>query len=89
MEQCYLTEPAVMFKADDWTSGDRLWIQDWIAPFGHSLRMKKVVTDIVFPEHFGRMLYHRHACGQVKSWHGKNTQREERERWYQEHSVIG
>ncbi|WP_053007603.1 toxin-activating lysine-acyltransferase [Pragia fontium] len=89
MEQRYLTEPAVMFKADDWTSGDRLWIQDWIAPFGHSLRMKKVVTDIVFPEHFGRMLYHRHARGQVKSWYGKNTQREERERWYQEHPVIG
>ncbi|QBH95453.1 toxin-activating lysine-acyltransferase [Limnobaculum zhutongyuii] len=84
----YFTEDALMFREEDWTSGERLWIHDWIAPFGHSIAMKRIVTDIIFPEHFGRMIYHKTKNYQTKTWYGKNTRRQEREQWYREHPVI-
>ena len=40
----------------DWNSGDRLWVIDFVAPFGHG---KKIVNDLatnIFPSRTGKAL---------------------------------
>ena len=39
-ERRYLSQPAIMVQESDWLSGDRLWIRDWIAPFGDTRAMQ-------------------------------------------------
>nr|EJN5126790.1 toxin-activating lysine-acyltransferase [Escherichia coli] len=34
-EARYLTQPAILMPQSDWNSGDRMWVCDWVAPFGH------------------------------------------------------
>lgn len=60
-EARYLTQPAILVKEDDWASGDRLWLRDWIAPFGDVRVMRRLVGAVLFPEHCFRSLYHRGA----------------------------
>ncbi|MHA3060837.1 toxin-activating lysine-acyltransferase [Acinetobacter sp. ANC 4636] len=40
-------------------SGDRMWIIDWFAPFGHTLDIKEILSKELFPLSFFRSLYHR------------------------------
>lgn len=35
-EARYLANPAARIACRDWRSGDRLWLIDWSAPFGHT-----------------------------------------------------
>ena len=35
-EARYLTQPAILMPQSDWYSGDRMWVCDWVAPFGHT-----------------------------------------------------
>jgi cytolysin-activating lysine-acyltransferase len=60
-EARYLTQPAILVQEDDWASGDRLWLRDWIAPFGDVRAMRRLVGAVLFPEHCFRSLYHRGA----------------------------
>ncbi|TQI81355.1 cytolysin-activating lysine-acyltransferase [Serratia fonticola] len=60
-EQRYLTQPAILVQEDDWASGDRLWLRDWIAPFGDVRAMRRLVGAALFPEQCFRALYHRGA----------------------------
>lgn len=41
---------------DGWTSGDRNWIVDFIAPFGDALRIGHDLRTHVFPNDVGRIL---------------------------------
>jgi cytolysin-activating lysine-acyltransferase len=37
------------FSLDKWTAGDQLWFIDYIAPFGHAIKMAEDLRDNVFP----------------------------------------
>jgi len=58
-EQRYLDNPAVSLPAADWNSGDRLWFQDWVTPFGHSARLARLLQRHLFADCSARALYHR------------------------------
>jgi cytolysin-activating lysine-acyltransferase len=58
-ERRYLERSAVHMPVEDWSSGDRLWFLDWIAPFGHSRVMARLLAGGMFARHWGRTLYHR------------------------------
>lgn len=60
-ERRYLSQPAIMVQERDWASGERMWIRDWIAPFGDTLSMRDLFGRILFPERCARALYHRGA----------------------------
>ena len=60
-EQRYLTQPAISVQDRDWASGERMWIRDWIAPFGDTMAMRRLVCNTLFPERCFRALYHRGA----------------------------
>jgi cytolysin-activating lysine-acyltransferase len=36
-------------RQEDWSSGERLWILDWIAPFGHTNLMMQLVRKRLIP----------------------------------------
>lgn len=58
-EQRYLTQPGIHVQERDWNSGDRLWIRDWIAPFGDQQALRRLVGGTLFPHHCVRSLYHK------------------------------
>ena len=42
--------------ADDWKSGDRGWIMDFVAPFGHAKQMSRDLKYNIFVNDVGRSL---------------------------------
>lgn len=58
-EARYLRRHPLEMPADDWASGDRLWITDLVAPFGHAPEVFRWVLREAFPDQVVRALYHR------------------------------
>lgn len=89
-EARYLTQPAIHMPQEDWDSGDRLWFCDWIAPFGHTRAMSKLVLQEVFPDSCMRALYHRggERGKRVVTFHGTRVSREAARDWRREHPLA-
>jgi len=62
-ESQYLTNPERLFDPLDWTSGDRLWVIDWVAPFGHSQTMRYLLDEDLLSHVCSRILCRRHSKG--------------------------
>jgi cytolysin-activating lysine-acyltransferase len=58
-EPRHLQNPAISLPAPDWNSGERLWFLDWVAPFGHSARLARLVQRHLFADSRFSALYHR------------------------------
>lgn len=58
-EARYLSAPAVCLPPEDWDSGDRLWINDWVAPFGHTRRVSTLLRSRLWPGKVFRALHHK------------------------------
>ncbi len=89
-EACYLTQPAIHFPPDAWNSGDRMWCCDWIAPFGHTALMSRLVRRDLFPYACWRALEHRGAQRgkRVIHFHGSRVSREAAKTWWQQHPLA-
>ena len=62
-------------RADDWVGGDRLWIIDFMAPFGHATRVIQDLRTNVFPNDSAKAI-RVDVNGQLKrvyKLHGKNV----------------
>jgi cytolysin-activating lysine-acyltransferase len=84
-ERRYLAAGATAFlRPDDWTSGDRGWITDWVCPFGHTSQFRSIVGALLADSCF-RALYHRgDERGQlVKLMRGDRVRRADAEMWWQ------
>jgi cytolysin-activating lysine-acyltransferase len=57
-EQRYLRGPNLGLRPDDWNSGDRMWLVDVFAPFGHTAQMSALWKPL-FATISARYLYHR------------------------------
>lgn len=58
-EHRYLHSHPSTLPETDWDSGDRMWIIDWIAPFGHTLQISRLLKQHWFKDRCMRLLYHR------------------------------
>lgn len=58
VEQRYLQSLDKSLELRDWQSGDRPWVLDWVAPFGHVGSMARAVRRLHAHRSF-RGLYHR------------------------------
>jgi len=58
-EHRYLHSHPSTLPESDWGSGDRMWVIDWIAPFGHSLQISRLLKQQWFKDRCMRFLYHR------------------------------
>ena len=78
-EQRYLAEPDWLFDAADWNSGDRFWIVDWVAPFGHSHRMRYLLDQDLLSRTCSRILCRNLSRGRARviQHRGRRVSRDE------------
>ena len=66
-EQAYIHNNRSLLKhPQNWNCGTRMWLIDWFSPFGHTLYLKKIIKNQLFPTSVSRHLYHRGHQKQVK-----------------------
>lgn len=73
-ESRYIDGAARNIQIADWTSGDRVWLNDWIAPFGHTLKAERAISQVLWRKSLARSLYHRADLKgmRVMGHHGKD-----------------
>lgn len=74
VEKKYALSPQSL-EPGEWRSGERLWIIDFIAPFGDTARVMRDLRETVFPNDVGRALrpFHNKNELRVIYFHGKNA----------------
>lgn len=89
-ERRYLANPAVCMRDEDWASGERTWVLDWIAPFGHTAVLNRVLTRHFMAKRCMRALYHRSARSglRIKTFKGIGVRTEEANAWFAAHPVA-
>ncbi|NWB98387.1 toxin-activating lysine-acyltransferase [Pseudomonas gingeri] len=89
-ERRYLDNPPVCMPEADWNSGERLWISDWVAPFGHTRQLSKLVLGRLWAQRIGRHLGHRgNERGlSVKTWQGIGVLPAEARAWFATHPLL-
>lgn len=89
-EARYLTKPALLMPEADWRSGERFWICDWIAPFGHTADMRRLILHDLFPTHCMRALYHRGQTRgkRVLMFHGVRVTKDAARQWFSRHPLA-
>ncbi|MFS2015411.1 toxin-activating lysine-acyltransferase [Massilia sp. CT11-108] len=50
VEQRWLTDPDATLHFSEWNEGGRLWIMDFVAPFGHGYDMARYMQRHMFPD---------------------------------------
>ena len=78
-EQRYLQQHPVCMPESDWNSGERMWLLDWVAPFGHTQIMHRLLKRQLFADRCARSLYHRgdERGLKIKTFRGTSVPREE------------
>ena len=84
LEAAYLQHSNALKTPEDWRSGDRYWITDWIAPFGHTRELLHAIRNRLFPNRLWRGLYHKgNQTGlKVKTFHGIAIHPLEAQHWF-------
>ncbi len=89
-ERRYLQNPSAPLADADWSSGNRLWIVDWIAPFGHTPTLARIVRRRLFRQWMGRMLYHRSdpRNRKIMTFRGSGMSPDEAQIWFEGNPVA-
>ncbi len=87
-EQRYLSNHSACMPIEDWNSGERMWILDWVAPFGHTHRLRPLIADL-FPNRCFRGLQHRgnERGARIMKYKGSGVSREQGRSWFAAHPV--
>lgn len=88
-EARYLSNPPERMPDADWSSGDRLWLLDWVAPFGHTRAMRHVAARL-FADCCLRSLYHRgdERGLRVMEFRGIAVMKDEARAWFFDHPIA-
>ncbi len=88
-EQRYLSNPPICMPETDWDSGERMWILDWVAPFGHSRAMSRLLERYLFANRWARALYRRgeERGMRIKTFRGIAVLPEEARFWFERNPV--
>lgn len=89
-EQRYLQQHPTLMPDVDWNSGERMWILDWVAPFGHTSVAYSLLRRQLFANRLARMLYHRgdERGMKIKTFQGMAVLPEEARMWFEAHPVA-
>ncbi|MGN8278609.1 toxin-activating lysine-acyltransferase [Pseudomonas sp. SMV71] len=89
-EHRYLSQSPLTLTETDWNSGERLWLNDWIAPFGHTAAMTRLLHRQLFANRCGRALYHRgeERGLRVKTFQGIGVIPEQAKAWFAAHPLV-
>ena len=88
-EARYLDGGTTTMATRDWDSGQRLWIIDWVAPFGHTATLARIVRQQLFRHWTGRMVYHRAQppSSRIKTFRGSAMTPADARQWHQSNPV--
>lgn len=89
-EQRYLHNSPLDLADRDWNSGERLWFNDWVTPFGHSGAVGRLLQRRLFANRCARALYHRgeERGLRVKTFHGIGVIAEQAQAWFAAHPLT-
>jgi cytolysin-activating lysine-acyltransferase len=88
-ESRYINNPTAPLAAADWRSGDRLWLIEWVSPFGTSLSLRQPMLDL-FARQTARSL-HRHPGMRgpsVMTWRGDTCTMQGSRSWWQDRPIL-
>lgn len=89
-ERRYLSQPPVLMPEADWRCGDRMWVLDWVAPFGHTQALSRLVLRHLVPHACMRALsHHGDERGlRVLTFRGRGCPRDVAQRWWQDRPLA-
>nr|VFK06735.1 MAG: cytolysin-activating lysine-acyltransferase [Candidatus Kentron sp. LPFa] len=89
-ETRYLSTHQLLMSPEDWQSGDRMWVIDWVAPFGHTKKMKSFVLQRFMAGLCFRSLYHRgeERGRRIQYFFGALVSPQERRAWKAAHPIA-
>ncbi|WP_343583466.1 toxin-activating lysine-acyltransferase [Herbaspirillum sp.] len=89
-ESRYLRHSPEQMRSEDWDSGERMWVLDWVAPFGHSRLMSRLIRGRLFARCQLRSLYHKGSDSglRIKEMHGVAVHPREARAWFDTHPVA-
>lgn len=75
--------------SEDWNSGDRMWITDWVAPFGHERALRELVATLFADSCFRLLL----ECGEaplprVQTLRGEQMSVAAEQSWWQQRPLA-
>lgn len=88
-EARYLSNLPEHMPDADWASGDRAWLLDWVAPFGHTRTLRHIAARL-FANRCLRSLHHRgdERGLRVMEFRGIAVSKEEARAWFLGHPIT-
>lgn len=88
-ESRYVDNPALGLSPEDWCSGDRVWITDFFAPYGHAKPFSDVVTATL-PDFCFRSLYHRggERGMRILYFRGDHVRLKQSKQWWKDRPIL-
>ena len=88
-EEQYLQSANSLLTQADWCSGDRYWITDFVAPFGHARTLRRHIAQVLNTQAI-RFLYHKGSDRGIKilEAHGLAVLPQEARHWFDTHPVC-
>jgi cytolysin-activating lysine-acyltransferase len=88
-ESRYVNNAAVGLTLEDWQSGERFWITDFCAPYGHASDFAQALATTL-SEFCFRSLYHRgpERGMRVHYFRGKHVTLEQAKQWWSERPIL-
>jgi cytolysin-activating lysine-acyltransferase len=89
VESRYVNNPDEGLNPPEWAGGDRMWVIDWITPFGHSPAFSRAVCASL-ANSCARSLYHRggHRGLRVQLFRGEHVSLEQAKQWWEERPIL-
>jgi cytolysin-activating lysine-acyltransferase len=89
VESRYVYNPDEGFSPQEWFGGDRMWVIDWITPFGHSKVFRRVVGAALTGCCF-KSLYHRGGDRglRVMLFRGNRVSLQQAKQWWSDKPIL-
>lgn len=88
-EARYVQNPFTGLTRDDWNSGDRMWITDYVAPFGHAAKLTSICKQLLC-DTSGRYMYHRsnERGVQIRKFVGARVSPADARQWLAQRPIL-
>ena len=89
VESRYVDNPDRILNPQEWSGGDRMWVIDWMTPFGHSQPFSRAVFATLARSCF-KSLYHRGGNRglRVQLFRGDDVTLEQAKRWWKDRPIL-
>lgn len=89
VESRYVDNPDEGLNPQEWSGGDRMWVIDWMTPFGHSQPFSRAVFALLANSCF-KSLYHRGGQRglRVQLFRGDHVSLEQAKQWWKDRPIL-